>query len=144
MKQFLSTLLFLIVLGQSGNSQIIGKIINKQPALTANPDVMIQNLEKTLKKHLNISPKFNSAEIITNKHNYYIVFKGSEYTTKLPLEIKNENLVASAISCTTKSCASSWGCTPDLLKQSCSACDGGDCLKVTSAFQLGDVTVISN
>ena len=144
MKHFLSALLFLIVLGQSGNSQIIGKIIDKQPTLTANRDVMIQNLEKTLKKHLSISPKFNSAEIITNSGNYYIVFKGSEYTTKLPLEVKKGNLVASAISCTTKSCASTSGCTPDFLGRSCSACDGGDCLKVTSSFQLGDVTVISN
>jgi hypothetical protein len=144
MKHFLSALLFLIVFGQTGNSQIVGKIINKQPILTAKQDVMIQNLEKTLKKHLGISAKFSSAEITTNIGNYYIVFKGSEYTTKLPLELKKGNLVASAISCTTKSCASNSGCTPDWLGRSCSACDGGDCLKVTSSFQLGDATVISN
>jgi hypothetical protein len=144
MKHFFSALLFLIVFGQAGNSQIVGKIIDKQPALTANRGVMIQNLEKTLKKQLRISAKFNSVEILTNSGNYYIVFRGSEYTTKLPLEIKKGSLVASAISCTTKSCASTSGCTPDWLAKSCSACDGGDCLKVTSSFQLGDAEVISN
>jgi hypothetical protein len=142
-KGIVPILLFLTIFTVSGTSQVIGKITDKKPVLTANRDTMIQNLEKTLKKHLNITVKFNAAEIVTANSNYYIVFKGSEYTTRLQLIAKNGNLVASAISCTTNSCASSSGCTPDFLGRSCSACSG-DCLKVTSSFQLGEATVLNN
>ncbi len=142
MKHFISAVLLLMVLGQSANSQIVGKIVNGNPTITANRSIMMQSLENTLKKHLKISVRFESVEIVTAKNNYYLVFQGSGYTTKLALVIKNMNLSAAAISCTTKSCSSTSGCTPDWLGRSCSQCSG-DCEKVTSSFQVGTPEVLS-
>lgn len=143
MKHFITAVLLLLILGPSAFSQKVGKLENGNPVLTANREVMMQNLEITLKKHAKIAVKFESAEIVTDKGNYYLVFRSSRYTTKFQLLVKNGALVAAAISCTTTSCASTSGCTPDWMGRSCSQCSG-DCTKVTSSFQLGTPEVLGD
>ena len=132
--------MFLALHAQDKN--IIGKIENNIPKLTANTDLLCKALSKNLALASNIKEDFTSAELLKYNTYYLLVFRGSKYKTTF--RAKAENLILMVdpkTSCTTTdtNCSNSPGCAPssNVGECLCTKCPGtATCTKTCSSESL--------
>jgi hypothetical protein len=128
---------------QAQDANIIGKIVNGKPTLTANADLLCKALSKNLATASNIKEDFKTVELLKSDTSYILVFRGSKYKTTFRASSYNNILkVSPKTSCTTSDATCSKdpdACVPSggVGQCACSGCPGNaTCTKTCSDTSL--------
>ncbi|MBS1732718.1 MAG: hypothetical protein JST02_05435 [Bacteroidetes bacterium] len=114
----------------------IGKLENGAPVLTVDKPKMLAAYNENLLKLSAIDGRFTDVAIkAASDKNYFLVFKGSTYTSSFRVMEDHLTLfVVPTTSCTTSDCSSEeFGCTPTVSGGACRACSNkGKCTKTVT------------
>ena len=125
---------------QEQNKTLVGTLENEKVVLTVDKTKMLAAYNANILKASGIDAKFTEVSIkTTSDKQYYLVFKGSGYTSSFIITTTNNDLFAlDNISCTTSDCSSEeFGCTPTVSGAACRACSNkGKCTKTVSNRSL--------
>lgn len=141
---FLVTLSLIFNFSYSQSKLIaIGKLDNNRIILTANAENMCKSLSKNLAKVSEVVENFTKVEIIKKESAYFLVFKGTKYTTTfLVVEDAGKLMGQMNVSCSSNGdCANTTGCTvsQNVGECLCTSCPGdGNCVKTCSTSTLVD------
>ena len=128
----------------------VGKIENSIAVLTADKATLLKNYNSNLLKLSAIKGNFTDVTIVSNGSNYYLVFKGAQFKSSLPLKLKpgidnikpifieDDGSGSGYVSCTISDCASEEkGCVPAMTGLACTSCaNKGKCTKTVSNVSL--------